>query len=124
MLTNSQKKAIEEIKEFIKNDLTVHCLSGSPGTGKSYLIETEIPKLLKNTPYFLITTATTNKAAAVIHGVTLCKAYGISLKADMDTGVQDYNLNRIKTMMNQFIIIKIPNDRWINFKQSKTFIIC
>lgn len=105
MLTKSQQTAIDEIKEFIKNDMTVHCLSGSPGTGKSYLIETEIPKLLRNTPYFLVTTATTNKAAAVIHGVTLCKAFGISLKADMDTGVQDYNLSRLKTMHNQFIII-------------------
>ena len=105
MLTKSQQVAIDEIKEFIKNDMIVHCLSGSPGTGKSYLIETEIPKLLRNTPYFLITTATTNKAAAVIHGVTLCKAFGISLKADMDTGVQDYNLSRLKTMHNQFIII-------------------
>ena len=105
MLTKSQSTAIEQIKEFIKNDMTVHCLSGSPGTGKSYLIETEIPKLLRNTPYFLVTTATTNKAAAVIHGVTLCKAFGISLKADMDTGVQDYNLSRLKTMHNQFIII-------------------
>lgn len=105
MLTKSQQVAIDEIKEFIKNDMIVHCLSGSPGTGKSYLIETEIPKLLRNTPYFLVTTATTNKAAAVIHGVTLCKAFGISLKADMDTGVQDYNLSRLKTMHNQFIII-------------------
>lgn len=105
MLTKSQQVAIDEIKEFIKNDMIVHCLSGSPGTGKSYLIETEIPKLLRNTPYFLVTTATTNKAAAVIHGVTLCKAFGISLKADMDTGVQDYNLNRLKSMHNQFIII-------------------
>ena len=59
MLTKSQSTAIEQIKEFIKNDMTVHCLSGSPGTGKSYLIETEIPKLLRNTPYFLVTTATT-----------------------------------------------------------------
>lgn len=105
MLTKSQQVAIDEIKEFIKNDMIVHCLSGSPGTGKSYLIETEIPKLLRNTPYFLVTTATTNKAAAVIHGVTLCKAFGISLKADMETGVQDYNLSRLKTMLNQFIII-------------------
>ena len=54
MLTKSQSTAIEQIKEFIKNDMTVHCLSGSPGTGKSYLIETEIPKLLRNTPYFLV----------------------------------------------------------------------
>lgn len=105
MLTKSQQIAIDEIEEFIKNDMVVHCLSGSPGTGKSYLIETEIPKLLRNTQYYLITTATTNKAAAVIHGVTLCKAYGISLKADMETGVQDYNLSRLKTMLNQFIII-------------------
>ena len=33
MLTKSQSTAIEQIKEFIKNDMTVHCLSGSPGTG-------------------------------------------------------------------------------------------
>ena len=43
MFTDSQNKALREIQEFLTDKIqTVHCLSGSPGTGKSYLINNAI----------------------------------------------------------------------------------
>lgn len=104
--TNSQIKALEEIKDFINSDIkSVHCLSGSPGTGKSFLIKNAIPELLKNTRYHLEVSATTNKASTVIEGKTLCKLYGIKLSADLNTGEQKYNADRAKKLYNSFVII-------------------
>ena len=104
--TESQIKAIEDIKNFINDRVkNIHCLSGSPGTGKSYLIKNAIPLLVKNSDYHLEVSATTNKASTVINGKTLCKLYGIILKADLNTGKQEYNTDRAKKLYDRFIII-------------------
>ena len=56
MLTNSQLNALKVIKNFVDDPIrNVMCLSGSPGTGKSYLIQTEVPKLLDRCPPCLLT---------------------------------------------------------------------
>lgn len=103
--TQSQINAINDIKDFINSPVNVHCLSGSPGTGKSFVVQHAIPQIVRNTKYMIQLTATTNKAASVIGGVTLCKLFGIKLKANFDTGVQEYETKYIRNIYNSFIII-------------------
>ena len=100
-LTASQKQALAEIDNFMNSKVQdVHCLSGSPGTGKSFLINI-ISNKYKNT----LITATTNKASSVINGKTLCKAYGITLVANFKTGNQEYSTKYHKNIRNSLVII-------------------
>ena len=104
--TNSQKKAIEDIREFIKNPaLNVWCLSGSPGTGKSFIIQHAIPKLLQGTNYNLAITATTNKASGILHGDTIHSFLGLRLKANYETGAQELDASKANHIRNGFIVI-------------------
>ena len=106
MLTNSQQKAIIEIMDFLANPIqNIHCLSGSPGTGKSFLITEALIPILRKRNWNVLITATTNKAASILHGTTLCKAFGISLKANYDTGSQVYDTKKARCISNAFIIV-------------------
>ena len=106
MFTDSQNKALREIQEFLTDKIqTVHCLSGSPGTGKSYLINNAIIPLAEAEGWQIVVTATTNKAASILQGTTLCKAYGIALQANEYTGQQEYNTKNAKKLADSLIII-------------------
>ena len=106
MFTESQNKALREIQEFLTDKIqTVHCLSGSPGTGKSYLINNAIIPLAEAEGWQIVVTATTNKAASILQGTTLCKAYGIALQANEYTGQQEYNTKNAKKLADSLVII-------------------
>ena len=106
MFTDSQNKALREIQEFLTDKIqTVHCLSGSPGTGKSYLINNAIIPLAEAEGWEIVVTATTNKAASILQGTTLCKAYGIALQANEYTGQQEYNTKNAKKLADSLVII-------------------
>ena len=106
MLTKSQQQAIIDIMEFMNDPIqNIHCLSGSPGTGKSFLITEAIIPMLISKGWNVIITATTNKAASILKGQTLCKAFGISLKADMNSGKQLYDTRNSRCISNSFIIV-------------------
>ena len=106
MFTESQKKALQDIVDFIHSPTqTIHCLSGSPGTGKSYLVNTALPVLLEKSPYEYVVTATTNKAAALLHAKTVYKAFGITLMNDYTTGQTKLNTSKLKKLYNTFLVI-------------------
>lgn len=106
MLTNSQQEAVVEIMEFMSNPIhNIHCLSGSPGTGKSFLINEAIIPIAIKKGWSVLVTATTNKAASILKGQTLCKAFGITLKADMNSGNQIYDTRYAKCISKTFIIV-------------------
>lgn len=106
MLTKSQQQAIIDIMEFMNDPIqNIHCLSGSPGTGKSFLITEAIIPMLISKGWNVIITATTNKAASILKGQTLCKAFGITLKADLNSGKQIYDTRNSRCISNSFIIV-------------------
>lgn len=104
--TKSQTKAIEALKNFLRDDESVICLSGSPGTGKSFLIKEAIPKLVRETNYELVTTATTNKASSLLKdGITIFKAYGVTVYGDENDGDIKMNFKNLKDLRNSVVII-------------------
>lgn len=105
MFTNSQIIALKDIAEFmIESTDSIHCLSGSPGTGKSYLIQYALPKLV---PYDMdyIVCATTNKASALLNASTVHKVFNLTLKNDYRTGQTVLNTAKAKHIRNAFIVI-------------------
>lgn len=94
MLTNSQIKAKEAIKKFLDDPIEEYiCLSGKPGTGKSYFIKNIIPQL---TDKWVSLTATTNKAANVIGGETTFSHFGLRVTfKEGDYIIDTKNLNSI-----------------------------
>lgn len=93
MLTLSQSIALEALKDFLDRPIPnnqvndIICLSGSPGTGKSYLIS----ELAKDMPDdYIVKTAVTNKASNNIRGKTLCKLLGVTLQEDYHSGKTTY----------------------------------
>ena len=106
MLTESQENAIVDIMDFLSDPIRdIHCLSGSPGTGKSFLITEALLPILHMKNWNILVTATTNKAASLLHGQTLCKAFGIGLKVNYDTGVQTYDTSKSRHIGHTFIIV-------------------
>lgn len=96
MLTKSQETAKKEIQKFINDSVnTCMCISGKPGTGKSYFVKEIIPQLIRG-KYEYALTATTNKAAAVIGGVTTYSFFGLRVTfKEGDYVINDSNLKRI-----------------------------
>lgn len=96
MLTRSQESAKKEIQKFINDSVnTCMCISGKPGTGKSYFVKEIIPQLIRG-KYEYALTATTNKAAAVIGGVTTYSFFGLRVTfKEGDYVINDSNLKRI-----------------------------
>ena len=96
MLTKSQEFAKKEIQKFINDSVnTCMCISGKPGTGKSYFVKEIIPQLIRG-KYEYALTATTNKAAAVIDGVTTYSFFGLRVTfKEGDYVINDSNLKRI-----------------------------
>lgn len=105
MFTNSQKEALDKIIQFIVDkEQTYFCLSGSPGTGKSFLIQEGIAPLVKDTKYALQLTAMTNKAAGVIGGITIHKLLNLRMTIGSD-GVQRIDSSNACHRQDEFIII-------------------
>ena len=73
--TPSQERAIKEIKEFAESKEQVLCLTGSPGTGKTFLINH-----LKNTISNSVVCATTNKASILLNAQTVHNLFKIRVK--------------------------------------------
>jgi hypothetical protein len=96
MLTKSQEFAKKEIQKFINDSVnTCMCISGKPGTGKSYFVKEIIPQLIRG-KYEYALTATTNKAAAVIDGVTTYSFFGLRVTfKEGDYVINDSNLKKI-----------------------------
>ena len=96
MLTKSQEIAKKQIQNFINDSVnTCMCISGKPGTGKSYFVKEIIPQLIRG-KYEYALTATTNKAAAVIGGVTTYSFFGLRVTfKEGDYVINDSNLKRI-----------------------------
>ena len=91
MFTRSQKYAYDELIKFINSNEREIIITGSPGYGKSYLIN-ELSKKV-----YITLTATTNKASDVIKGITTYSLLGLTLKDNYKTGdtVIDYSLARV-----------------------------
>lgn len=103
--TKSQEKAINTIKQFINNPMDrVLCLSGSPGTGKSFIIKNALPSIIGKKWNYLIT-ATTNKASSLLGGETVHSAFGITVRADYNTGKINYDYSRARDLQNTIIVI-------------------
>lgn len=96
MLTKSQESAKKAVQNFINDSVnTCMCISGKPGTGKSYFVKEIIPQLIRG-KYEYALTATTNKAAAVIGGVTTYSFFGLRVTfKEGDYVINDSNLKRI-----------------------------
>lgn len=102
-LTKSQEIAKEKISKFINDSVdTCICLSGKPGTGKSYFVKEVIPKLIRG-KYDYAVTATTNKAAAVIDGVTTYSYFG--LRVTFKEGDYVINKDNLKDIWNTVIVV-------------------
>lgn len=96
MLTKSQESAKKAVQNFINDSVnTCMCISGKPGTGKSYFVKEIIPQLIRG-KYEYALTATTNKAAAVIGGVTTYSFFGLRVTfKEGDYVINDSNLKKI-----------------------------
>ena len=97
MLTEQQQKAREQLANFILDPHQKEIiLTGSPGTGKSYLLQ-DLTGILKEIdalnrmgfeiPYKkIVNTATTNKASRLINGKTIHSILMIKPQKDTSTG--------------------------------------
>lgn len=122
MLNKCQEKALDALLEFCYSQEKYICLSGMPGTGKTYLLNklasqldtiNTVLKIAGRTPFIDIRfTATTNKAAAVLKesldsafATTVYKLFGIKVTNDYRTGEEKLDFTRAITVPDSIIII-------------------
>ena len=122
MLNKCQEKALDALLEFCYSQEKFICLSGMPGTGKTYLLNklasqldtiNTVLKIAGRTPFIDIRfTATTNKAAAVLkesldseYATTVYKLFGIKVTNDYRTGEEKLDFTRAITVPDSIIII-------------------
>lgn len=122
MLNKCQEKALDALLEFCYSQEKYICLSGMPGTGKTYLLNklasqldtiNTVLKIAGRTPFIDIRfTATTNKAAAVLkesldseYATTVYKLFGIKVTNDYRTGEEKLDFTRAITVPDCLIII-------------------
>lgn len=122
MLNKCQEKALDALLEFCYSQEKYICLSGMPGTGKTYLLNklanqldtiNTVLKIAGRTPFIDIRfTATTNKAAAVLkesldseYATTVYKLFGIKVTNDYRTGEEKLDFTRAITVPDSLIII-------------------
>lgn len=122
MLNKCQEKALDALLEFCYSQEKYICLSGMPGTGKTYLLNklanqldtiNTVLKIAGRTPFIDIKfTATTNKAAAVLkesldseYATTVYKLFGIKVTNDYRTGEEKLDFTRAITVPDSLIII-------------------
>lgn len=122
MLNKCQEKALDALLEFCYSQEKFICLSGMPGTGKTYLLNKlashfdTINTVLKlaGRPQFIDIrfTATTNKAATVLaesinseRATTIYKLFGIKVTNDYKTGEEKLDYSKAITVPDSLIII-------------------
>lgn len=121
MLNKCQEKALDALLEFCYSQEKYICLSGMPGTGKTYLLNefasqlgsiNTVLKITGRTPFARIEfTATTNKASAVLHesgckgATTIYKLFGIKVTNDYNTGAEKLDFTRAITIVDSIIVI-------------------
>lgn len=122
MLNKCQEKALDALLEFCYSQEKFICLSGMPGTGKTYLLNklasqldtiNTVLKIAGRTPFIDIRfTATTNKAAAVLkesldseYATTVYKLFGIKVTNDYRTGEEKLDFTRAITVPDSLIVI-------------------
>lgn len=122
MLNKCQEKALDALLEFCYSQEKFICLSGMPGTGKTYLLNklasqfdtiNTVLKLAGRPPFIDIRfTATTNKAAAVLKehldsnfATTIYKLFGIKVTNDYKTGEEKLDYSKAITVPDSLIII-------------------
>lgn len=122
MLNKCQEKALDALLEFCYSQEKYICLSGMPGTGKTYLLNefaSQLPsintvlKIAGRTPFVNIEfTATTNKAATVLKesldsnsATTIYKLFGIKVTNDYKTGAEKLDFSRAITITDSIIVI-------------------
>lgn len=99
MFTESQERAYNELLKFVDNNEKEIIVTGSPGYGKSYLIE-EFSRTND-----VVMTATTNKAAGVINGITIHSLLGLKLSDDYEDGSSKIDYSKARTVRNLIIVI-------------------
>lgn len=122
MLNKCQEKALDALLEFCYSQEKYICLSGMPGTGKTYLLNklasqldtiNTVLKIAGRTPFIDIRfTATTNKAAAVLkesldseYATTVYKLFGIKVTNDYRTGEEKLDFTKAITVPDCLIVI-------------------
>lgn len=98
-LTKSQSLALSKLHDFINSKRHEIILTGSPGYGKSFLIE------ILEREYNVVKTATTNKAAEIIDGITIYSYLGLALKNNYLTGEQFIDYKKAKYVYDKIIVI-------------------
>ena len=101
-LTPSQIKAKSAFENFLKSNQTCICLSGKPGTGKTFFIKEVLVPMVNTNPYI---TATTNKAALLLKGNTIFNALGVRVTQSSDVSQYRIDASKAKTIRNSLIII-------------------
>lgn len=105
-LTPSQETAFEFLDNFCSSKISDNqnenevILTGSPGYGKSFLID-----YLKSTHKNIEITATTNKAADIIDGITIYSYLGLKLKDNYKTGENDIDYENARTVYKEIVVI-------------------
>lgn len=121
MLNKCQEKALDALLEFCYSQEKFICLSGMPGTGKTYLLKefasqlgsiNTVLRIAGRTPFSRIEfTATTNKASAVLHesgctgATTIYKLFGIKVTSDYKTGEDKLDYTRAISVCDCIIVI-------------------
>lgn len=104
--TPSQQVAFDFLYSFCCEDISDDqnknevILTGSPGYGKSFLID----RLQEECPNIIVT-ATTNKAANVVNGCTIYSLLGLTLKDDYKTGKTSIDYKKARFIKDEVIII-------------------
>lgn len=122
MLNKCQEKALDALLEFCYSQEKFICLSGMPGTGKTYLLNefaSQLPsintvlKIAGRSPFTSIEfTATTNKATTVLaesinseRATTIYRLFGIKVTSDYKTGEDKLDYSRAITITDSIIVI-------------------
>jgi hypothetical protein len=122
MLNKCQEKALDALLEFCYSQEKYICLSGMPGTGKTYLLNefaSQLPSIntvlniAGRSPFVSIEfTATTNKAATVLkesldsnYATTIYRLFNIKVTNDYKTGAEKLDFTRAITITDSIIVI-------------------
>ena len=104
-LTPSQELGLKQVEEFLKSSRTCMCISGKPGVGKSFFIKECVVPLAESMHKNPILTATTNKAANVIGGITTYSAFGLKMQFNNSTGKYEIDQKYLKQIYSSLLIV-------------------